>query len=436
ITTDDNEEKDLAENNKELRHLISKMDIRILPLLSLCFLLTVIDRSNIGNARIAGLTDTIDITENQYNMALSIFFAGYILFELPSNILLNKIGPRICIACIMIMFGCVLGTMAAVKNGTQLIIARSFLGIAESGLTPAITFYISVWYTESEISKRFAIIYSNGTVAGVLMSIRERQLFFTHRKKDSELLSSSVANKEDENNNHKQILWDSIKLAFKDWHTYAFSILNICAYIPGYSLAFFLPSIILHFGFTPLVTQLMTIAPNLAASIFGIIIAFSVDHHKEIGIHSASTTLISVIGFALLIVLKDHGTYALYISVILATTGLGPINSTFSSWCSCNFSDRTKRSVVIATVNALGNVGGAIAGHIYRESDSPQYIQGHTANLIFVICVVGGCVGLKLAYRHTNHKRDTMSLEERENIIIKNKLNILGDKHPDFRYIT
>ena len=167
---------------------------------------------------------------------------------------------------------------------------------------------------------------------------------------------------------------------------------------------------------------------HFIASIFGIIIAFSVDRHKEIGIHSASTTLISAIGFVLLIVLKDHGTYALYIAVILANTGLGPINSTLSSWCSCNFGDRTKRSVVIAIVNALGNVGGAIAGQIYRESDSPQYIQGHTANLIFVICVVAGCVGLKLAYRHTNNKRDTMSLEAREKIITKNKLNILGDK--------
>ena len=99
----------------------------------------------------------------------------------------------------------------------------------------------------------------------IVLSTQERQLFFTHRNKDSELF---IDLKKDEGNNDKNILWDSIELAFKDWHTYAFSILNICAYIPSYSLAFFLPSIILNFGFTPLITQLMTIAPNLGGKIF------------------------------------------------------------------------------------------------------------------------------------------------------------------------
>ncbi|KAI9274737.1 major facilitator superfamily domain-containing protein [Phascolomyces articulosus] len=472
-------------DKKLLRHLLFKIDMRVIPLLSLCYLSSCLDRANIGNAKIAGLTETIDITENEYNVALSIFFAGYILFQLPSNILLNKIGPRIWISCIMVMFGCATASMAAVKNGTQLIIARMFLGICESGLTPAITFYASVWYTKGEISKRFAIMFANGTIAGVVggfmaygimfmdqyqdlygwqwiflieafltiaigiavflflpdfpnnnitfMNAEERRIFLIH--KENSPASFAKFEKEEENDENTS-WWIPIIQAFKDWHAHALGILMLCTYIPAYSMAFFMPSIIYNFGVSPLVTQLMTTVPNFVASLLGLAVAFSVDYYKEIGLHSAASLLISIIGFALMIILKDQGTYPLYAAIILATAGIGPLNVTLASWPSCNFSGRMKRSAAIAITNAFGNIGGAVSGQLFRESDAPQYIHGNIASLIFVICSFIGCVGIKLVYRHANLKRDTMDASERENILAKDNATTLGDKHPDFRYIS
>ena len=89
------------------------------------------------------------------------------MFEVPSNLMLKVIGPRIWITSIMVVWGVIMAAMATCNNGRQLMVARFFLGVAESGLYPGVIFYLSMWYTKRQLALRIAVFYSSSTLAGV-----------------------------------------------------------------------------------------------------------------------------------------------------------------------------------------------------------------------------------------------------------------------------
>ncbi|KAG1157825.1 hypothetical protein G6F36_014212 [Rhizopus arrhizus] len=147
----------VAPSPSESRALLWKLDLRIIPLIGALYLCSFLDRVNIGNARLAGLTTDLNISPNAYNAALSIFFAGYVLFEVPSNMILKVVGPSKWIPIVMLSWGTVMACMAACKNSAGLLASRFFLGITEAGLFPGIIFYLSLWYT---------LFFSCSTLAG------------------------------------------------------------------------------------------------------------------------------------------------------------------------------------------------------------------------------------------------------------------------------
>ena len=114
------------------------MDIRLIPMLALLYLLSFLDRGNIGNAKIEGLQEDLGMTANQYNWCLTVFFFSYAAFEVPSNLLLKKLRPSRWLPTIMVAWGTVMTLMGIVQNFRGLLIARLFLGVAEAGLFPGV----------------------------------------------------------------------------------------------------------------------------------------------------------------------------------------------------------------------------------------------------------------------------------------------------------
>lgn len=115
------------------KKILRKMDIRLIPMLALLYLLSFLDRGNIGNARIEGLTETLGLTGPQYNWCLTIFFFSYSAFEVPSNLILKKLRPSIWLPSIMVAWGIVMTLMGIVQNYSGLLAARFFLGVTEAG---------------------------------------------------------------------------------------------------------------------------------------------------------------------------------------------------------------------------------------------------------------------------------------------------------------
>ncbi|KAJ7933830.1 major facilitator superfamily domain-containing protein [Mycena leptocephala] len=151
--------------------ILRKIDVHLLPFVSLLYLLSFLDRANIGNAKIAGMVKDAHLTGFRYNTIAAAFFIPYALAEVPSNILLKLFRPSRWIPSIMLAWGLVMTLMCLCKTYHDLIIARIFLGLAEAGLFPGITFYLSRWYRRRDVASRVAIFFSAATVAGAFGGI-------------------------------------------------------------------------------------------------------------------------------------------------------------------------------------------------------------------------------------------------------------------------
>lgn len=150
------------------RKLVAKIDLRVIPLLCILYLLAFLDRVNISNANIFGLSTELNLNPrtNQYNTALVIFFVPYILFEIPSNVLLKKFRPHVWLSGCMFMFGLVTLLQGFVTSYGGLLTTRFFLGVFESGMFPGSFYLIGMWYRRSEAQKRYSFFFSSTTLAG------------------------------------------------------------------------------------------------------------------------------------------------------------------------------------------------------------------------------------------------------------------------------
>lgn len=143
-----------------------KVDLWLIPWLSFLYLLSFLDRTNIGNARLAGLEDNLNMKSGDYNNSLTIFFVSYALVEPITNALLKKLTPRIFFTIVIIAWGTIMTLMGLVHNNSGLLTARFFLGVAEAGLFPGVNYYLSCWYKSSEIGVRSSIFFSAAALAG------------------------------------------------------------------------------------------------------------------------------------------------------------------------------------------------------------------------------------------------------------------------------
>lgn len=130
----------LSYTSKEESHLVRKIDLLLLPPLSLLYLLSFLDRSNIANARVDGLTTDLHLSSSQYSTALTLFFVGYVLAELPANWGLKATSPPFWMPLLAGLFGVISLTQGLVHDSEGLLAVRFFLGVAEAGLFPGTVF--------------------------------------------------------------------------------------------------------------------------------------------------------------------------------------------------------------------------------------------------------------------------------------------------------
>lgn len=146
---------------------IKKMNLRIMPFIMLLYLIAYIDRANISVAALQMNAD-LAMTAEMYGIAAGIFYVTYIIFEVPSNVLLTKVGARRWIARIMISWGIIAAGMSLVQTPTQLYVMRFLLGAAEAGFTPGIIYYLSCWYPRSERARAMSMFYIGAALASVI----------------------------------------------------------------------------------------------------------------------------------------------------------------------------------------------------------------------------------------------------------------------------
>ncbi|MDA8499513.1 MFS transporter [Citrobacter sp. Igbk 17] len=146
---------------------IKRVNKRLIPFLMLLYLIAYIDRSNISVAALQMNAD-LALTAEMYGIAAGIFYIAYILFEVPSNVILTRVGAKLWIARIMVTWGMIAACMSLVQTPTQLYIMRFLLGVAEAGFTPGIIYYLSCWYPRNNRAHAMSMFYIGAALASVI----------------------------------------------------------------------------------------------------------------------------------------------------------------------------------------------------------------------------------------------------------------------------
>jgi len=136
---------------------IQKLRLRILPFVVLLFVVAIIDRNNIGFAALT-MNKELAITSQQFGLMFGIFYIGYLMFEIPSNLLLHRVGARVWIARILISWGIVAALSGFVQSLNELYITRFLLGVTEAGYFPGIILYLTYWFPRREQARTFALL--------------------------------------------------------------------------------------------------------------------------------------------------------------------------------------------------------------------------------------------------------------------------------------
>ncbi|KAI5118654.1 hypothetical protein M0805_002574 [Coniferiporia weirii] len=460
----------IAEQEKQLYR---KIDYRLMPILSLIYLCSFLDRGNIGNAKLAGLVTQLNLVGNQYNIALTMYFITYCLGECPANLVLKKFKPSRWLPGITIAWGIVMTTMGLVKTYHQLLGVRICLGAAEAGLFPGVVYYLTFWYPRHKLQYRVGLFFGAATVAGafsgllafaiefmdgvggleswswifileglatvvvgfaalfILVDFPATASFLTPEERAYVLWKKKFDNSTV--GEAEEFAWRYVRAAFSDWQIWLHILTYMSIVAPLYGIALFLPSIISGFGYSTPITQLLTVPPYIFATI--VLLLFG-HYSDKLGMRSPFIILglsMCLIGFSINISTAPRGVK--YFGTFFCVAGSYATFPGVVAWLGNNLSGQYKRGVGMALQIGIGNFSGAIAANIYRSIDAPRYIPGHGLELMFVgIGFITTPITI-IVYKRINTRR-AAELARTGGVVqysIK-ELHDLGDRAPDFKY--
>ncbi|TFK67362.1 MFS general substrate transporter [Pluteus cervinus] len=415
------------------------MDTRILPPVTLLYLLSFLDRSNIGNARVAGMATDAHLDGLKYNIA-AVFFIPYALAEVPSNIALKLMRPSRWIPAMMVAWGVVMTLMSLCNTYHELIVARVFLGLAEAGLFPGVTFYLSLWYRRKDVASRIAIFFSAATVAGafggllafgiekmegvgglhgwqwifclegiVTVLVATASFFFIYDYPEtatflteSERITVVDMLKRDTLGQATHFDMKFVWQALTDYKTYVQIGINIGLVIPVYAIALFTPTIVNELGFGAAEAQLLTVPPYVAGCIATIAVGFWSDRLNLRGPFIIGGAFVSLVGYIVLYT-QDKPVPA-YIGAILAAVGIFPTVPVDLAWAGSTAGGDVRKGVVIAMVIGIGNLGGICSSFIYLHP--PRFFVGHGTIMGWLSLSILLTIFTMWDYNRLNKKRE------------------------------
>lgn len=146
---------------------LRQLNAKIIPFIILCYFVANLDKTNISIAALQMNAD-LGLSASMYGLGVGMFYISYIIFEIPSNVIMTKVGARVWIARIMITWGIVSAGMSLVQTPTQLYVMRFLLGMAEAGFTPGIIYYISCWFPKSNRARAMSFFYMGSVMASII----------------------------------------------------------------------------------------------------------------------------------------------------------------------------------------------------------------------------------------------------------------------------
>ncbi|KIW04982.1 uncharacterized protein PV09_04144 [Verruconis gallopava] len=434
------------------KHLVRKIDIRLLPAVVIMYIMNYLDRNNIAAARIAGpngkgLQDELGITNTQWQLCVSILFVGYILMQVPSNLVLNKIGmPALYLPTVMIVWGVISGATGAIHSFGALVAIRFLLGFVEAAYFPGVLFFLSSWYTRKELALRTALMYSGSLISGAFsglitagitkgltnarglrawrwmfiiegsitvfiafgcffilpnfprttswLSEQERQLAVWRLQED--------IGEDDWVSSADQGLWHGFKLAFSDIKTYILMIL-LLGVVSAASVTNFFPSVVSTLGYDNIKTLLLTVPPYALGVITAMLNAWHADKTGERYFHVTLPMYLAIVAF--IIAAVTTATAPRYVAMMLMIPGIYTGYVVALAWISNSIPrPPDKRAAALAGINAVSNAAQIYASFMYY--DAPRYITPMIVNCVTMALSIVMATLLRFILVRLNRKLD------------------------------
>jgi ACS family tartrate transporter-like MFS transporter len=374
---------------------IRKMQWRILPFIFLLYVVAYLDRFNIGFAALT-MNKDLAISSQQYGLLVGMFFFGYVLFEVPSNLLLHRIGARIWIARILITWGMVALLTGFVRNLHELYIARFLLGVAEAGYYPGVVLYLTYWFRQRERAHAIAVVlvgvpvtsifggpfsgmildhihwlgFSSwrwllvleaipsvlcGVLAYVVLPERPAVAKFLTPEEKTWILEALTQEREANVEKH-QITVPGTFLSPRVWHL---GLIQFTALIGTYSLSSWMPQVVkaLSSHYSNTVVGWLVVIPQVVGLISMVLVSRSSDRTRERRYHAAIPVVAGGVGWLLLSASSSPLASMVALSLIAggAYSFFGPFWS-----IPCDFLTGYAAASGIALINSIGNVSGFV----------------------------------------------------------------------------
>ncbi|OSD08530.1 MFS general substrate transporter [Trametes coccinea BRFM310] len=422
-----------------------KIDLRVVPVISVLYLLAFLDRINVSNAVLFNLKQDLNLTGNH--------FIPYILFEIPSNMLLKRFKPHIWLPLCMVVFGVI-----TILQG----FTHKFSGL----------------YRREEAQKRFSLFYSSTTLAGAFGGLLAsaigkmdgmrgyhgwRWIFILEgtltaigaalaylvipdfpedatwlAEDEKEFVKARLYEDVGDPRSHDPLTVKSALSVFKDYKVLFGPLMYLGVLVPSYSCSYFAPTIIQTFGHSTITTQLLSVPPAACASVATMLIATASDRLRRRFVFLLPCAAVALVGFLVLLVVHD-APRAQYAALYLAEGGAAAASPIVLCWFETNLGNHHRRAVGTAAQIGFGNIGGIIAAYSFLANDSPRFLPGFSICLGFTALAMVAACGYYVVVAAENRRRDRLAMDTpsaEKRAISAEERERLGDLNPEYRYFT
>ena len=379
-----------------LAPLYRKITWRLLPFLLLCYVFAYLDRINIGFAKLQMQQD-IGISDAVYGLGAGIFFLGYVMFEVPSNLLLTRIGARRTISRIMVLWGLTSASMLFVQGEWSFYVLRFMLGVFEAGFAPGMIFYLTYWYSQSRMAGVMAVVMLAGPIGGIVggpvsawimtafsgahgldgwqwMFLLEGLpcvllgviafRYLDDKPAEARWLSAEekalLAADLDSRGEHKKHAFAQV---LRDPAIYGMALTYFCLICGIYAVSFWLPTLLKLAGVQDTMQiGLYSAIPYMAAAVFMLGFARSSDRMRERRWHTLVPALLA--GVALCIATAAPTQFALSLTAITLATGFMWAAYTVFWAIPSQYLQEEAAAGGIALINSIGLLGGFLSPSI------------------------------------------------------------------------
>lgn len=423
------------------KRIVRKLDWNLLSLVSVLYLLAFLDRSNIGNAKVAGMQEDLSLSDGDYQWLLTIFYISYIVFAF---LVLGwkMVPPHYWAAFVVFGWGVSSTAQAGAFNWAGMMVCRFFLALFEQGYGPGIPYLLSFFYLRHEIGFRSGIFLSMaplatcfagalayGITSGHAAIANWRLLFLVEgapvlvmgvvvffflpdgpsearffNEDEKRVTRARTMRQTAQTERSTGVDWKETFATLADIKPWMTALMYFSCNVSFASLPVYLPTILEEMGFIGVDAQGLSAPPYFLSFLVTIATTWIADRTQQRGLTIMLTSAIGGVGYIMLAATSSVGTR--YAGAFLAAAGVFPAIANILPWVTNNQGSDSRRGAGFVMLNLIGQCGPLLGTRVYPEVDGPQYVKGHSICAAFLFFTTLLALSLRTLLAWENKKMD------------------------------